>query len=273
MIGGAFDLAALQGFVCDVLVERAKLAELPALAAKTPEHVAGNDRLSPVEQLDIYREQFWLRHLDCMYEDYETLAKLVGWDAFEDMCAAYFAWAPPRDFSLRDLGKRFAEFLAANEPWASDRLLFDVARTEWAFVDAFDGPDAPPLDVARIAAVPDDAWPRARIGLHPALQRLALDHPAHELRERARTGGEAARPEPRRVNVFVYRGEGTLQYIEVDDDEHALLDELAGGAPLGEACERAMARANVADVAAFESRLGAWFQVWATRGWVSAIDV
>jgi hypothetical protein len=267
-------LSALQDWMIDALVQKKPIAEIPELAAQTPAHIAGNDRLSPIEQLDIYRDQFWLRHLDAMYEDYVTLGKLVGWDAFEEMCTGYFAKYPPRDFSLRDLGKDFARFLAETEPYASDRLLADVARAEWAFVDAFDGPDAPPLEMSSVATAPEDAWPRARIALHPALQRLALAYPAHDLREAARTNKEAKsvdRPEMRRVNVVIYRGEGNLQYIEVDDDEFALLDELAEGAPLGEACERAMKRAGVTDVAAFEAKIGAWFQRWAARGWVGAV--
>ena len=101
--------------------------------------------------------------------------------------------------------------------------------------------------------------------------RLALAYPAHDYRDAARTGGSLARPEPRKVNVVVYRGPDVLQYIEVADDAFALLEQLAAGAPLGEACERAMKLASVTDSAAFEAQIGAWFQQWSSFGWVSAV--
>jgi hypothetical protein len=263
------DLSTLQEWMASALVQRKPVAEVAELAKETPKHIAGNSRLSPVEQLEIYRDQFWIRHLDAMYEDYESLAKTIGWDDFEDLCAAYFAAHPPQDFSLRDLGKRFPDFL--EEVKKDDRLLVDIARTEWAFVEAFDGPDAPPLDPSSLATASEDDWPRARIVFHPSMQRLRLEYPTHEHREAVRTGREATRPEPKKVNVVVYRGPQSLHYVEIAEDELALVEELSKGTPLGEACERAMKRAGVTDVAAFEGKIGQWFQLWAGRGWVSAV--
>jgi hypothetical protein len=271
-MGNPVTLEALQGWMSHALVERAEIGEVAELAAQTPTHIAGNARLTPVEQLEIYRGQFWMRHLDAMYEDFETLAKTIGWDDFEDLCAAYFAAHPPNHFSLRELGKHFPQFLAEAPSTKDDRRILDIARTEWAFVEAFDGPDAPPLDPSGLATATEDAWPRARITFHPSMQRVALEYPAHDYREQVRTGGEATPPEARHVNVIVYRGPETLHYAEVEDDAFALIDELAGGTPLGEACERAMKRARVTDVAAFEAKIGGWFQTWASRNWVSRVD-
>ena len=40
--------------------------------------IAGNDRLTPEEQAEIYREQFWLRHRDVLRDDYPALRHLLG---------------------------------------------------------------------------------------------------------------------------------------------------------------------------------------------------
>ena len=45
--------------------------------------VRGNDRLTPLEQAEIYRGQFWLRHRDALTEDYPGLAYILGEEVFE----------------------------------------------------------------------------------------------------------------------------------------------------------------------------------------------
>src|SRR5215203_493026 len=69
-------------------------AEQLALFAK---HVAGNDRLTPAEQVDIYRRQFWLRHEEVLEEDYPGLAAMLGSGPFSDLAVAFLGAHPPRD--------------------------------------------------------------------------------------------------------------------------------------------------------------------------------
>lgn len=122
----------------------------------------------------------------------------------------------------------------------------------------FDGPDAPPLDPSSVAEVPEEIWPSARIVLHPSLQRLALDHPAHAYRYAVRTGAAAMRPEARRTHVVVFRTKQT----ELDAGAYALLDEIARGATLEEACVRAAPRRD---------EIAGWFRHWMESGWISKI--
>jgi hypothetical protein len=195
---------------------------------------------------------------------------------------------PPRSFSLRDLGADLPRFVAEAAPWSEDPLLADLARVEWAFVEAFDAANAPPLDLATVAAVPEDAWPAARLVLQPSVQRLALRYPAHEARLAVRRGESAesvraedadaaqladlTRPVPSPTYLVVFRGAARLQCLAVDADAYALLDELARGAALGDACERAAA-ASGASSASFEEKVGAWFQQWTALGWLSRVEL
>jgi hypothetical protein len=271
------DLAQVQEFVARAVQKRGDLAGHADVAAATPAVVAGNDRLSPVEQLDIYREQFWLRHRDVMYEDFASLAVLMGDEPFEAMVADYLEAYPPDSFTLRDLGARLGEMLASDPKFAADPLLAELARLEWAFVDAFDAKDAPPLDPSSLAAAGEDDWPRARVELHPSVQRVPLRFASHEYRATSRRfrSGEAdvkpERPEAREVPLVVYRGPEKLHYIDLEPAAFALLDALAQGTPLEAACEAAALAAGIDDATALEPHVGGWFQHWTSLGWISAV--
>jgi hypothetical protein len=66
--------------------------------------VTGNDRLSPAEQVDIYRRQFWLRHEDCLAEDFPALRAILGEPLWEAFVRDYLTEIPPTAPNLRDLG-------------------------------------------------------------------------------------------------------------------------------------------------------------------------
>jgi hypothetical protein len=269
------DLARTQRALAELMRGASPVVEDDVRAALAERIAAGNGRLSPAEQVDVYREQYLLRHLDVLREDFLTLEHVLGDARFEVLAKAYLKAFSPRSFSLRDLGADLPGFVADAAPWAADPLLVDLARVEWAFVEAFDAPDAPPLDLATVSAVPEDAWPSARLVLQPSVQRLSLRYPAHEVRLAVRSGGADAgvvRPEPAPSRVIVFRGAERLQSLAVEAEAYALLEELARGAALGDACER-VAAASGASSTLFEEKVGAWFQQWTALGWLSRIEL
>jgi hypothetical protein len=243
-----------------------------ALRDQAERFIGPNPRLSPYQQLDIYREQFWLRHIGALKEDFVSVHHLLGDEEFRVLCELYVEAHPPTSFTLRDLGARFGDFIEATEPYAKDDLLLDCARLEWAFVEAFDAPDAAPLDPQAIATAPEEAWGDARIVLHPSVQPLLLAHPAHLFRARVRDGEDPPRPERAPTCVVVYRGAEKLMYIAVEPLALKLLDLLASGTALAAACERVASDSGIADPSELEPRVGAWFQAWAGYGWVSRVD-
>jgi hypothetical protein len=243
--------------------------------------IAGNERLSPVEQLDIYREQFWLRHVGSLREDFPSLVHVLGDDGFEALSRAYLDRHPPTSFTLRDLGDQLAAFVSKTPPWSQEPLLSDIARLEWAFIEAFDAPDAPRLDASALANATEDAWSRARLVFQPPMRRLALRFPVHELRGKVRAGEAAERPQAKDAWVIIYRAglgndstvdPGTLQYIDIDVVAYRLVGKLANGMPLAAACEEVAVEIGVALASDLDARVGAWFQQWTALGWISRID-
>ena len=234
---------------------------------------SGNERLTPAMQLEIYREQFFLRHLDVLREDFRSLAHLLGDAAFDSLARAYLQANPPRSFTLRDLGVDLARFVETAPPWADDALLADHARVEWAFVACFDASSAPALALADVVGVAEDARPSARVVLQPSVQRLFLRHAAHDYRLAIRNGEAAlGRPEAKPSWVVVFRGPAALQCVDLEPDAYALLDELARETPLGDACERVAASSRATEEA-FQARVGAWFQQWTALGLLSRVEL
>lgn len=256
-------LAELQQELCAALQSATPITSDPDAATLAARVVGARGRLTPAQQLELYREQFFYRHLDAIAEDFPALVEALGWDAFEEHATAYLAACPPTSFSLRDLGARLPHFLA-------DRVapaLLDLARLEWALVDAFDAADLPPLDATKVTGA-GAALDQARLVLDPSLTRLTLSAPVHEIRGQLVDGEQVALPAPRATHLVVYRSELTLLWREVPRLALAALDELARGRPLADALDGLATRCSPDEVAELERDIGAWFGQWVADGWI-----
>lgn len=267
------DLGDLQRLVTDLVRGAIPLPERADLAAKV-EAIAlpGPRGMTPGDRLEVYRATFWWRHLASLEEDFPTLiAVLGGKQAFRRLASEYLTAFPPRTWDMQRLGSDLPAYVATRVPWSDNPLAHDASRLDWAFMEAFDARDAPPFDPRVIASAPEEAWPAARVGFHPSVRPLALRHPVHELRDAVRRGEQPARPGPSSAHVVVHRDAACfLHAVQVEPSALALLESLRDGAPLGEACE-ACARATSQDPRDVGARLGAWFQDWTARGWVSGV--
>jgi hypothetical protein len=240
------------------------------------EHLAGSARLSPVEQLEIYREQFYLRHTASLVEDFPGVGGILGQDDWDRLVWDYLANVAPESYDLSELGAGLAAF-ADGCTWLEQReLVVDMARLEYAHMLVFDAPDAPPLDPTKLAAVPPDAWESARLVTDPGLQLLRFRYPVIELRRaivQATEHGHAtdiALPAPKPGGFAVHRRALAIFHDELAADAFSLLEHIARGEPLGAACQGAARELGVA-VDALGERLETWFSEWSGRGYI--VDV
>jgi hypothetical protein len=241
-----------------------------------------NDRLDAVARLEIYNRMYWFRLLDSLHEDFPGLRTVLGERRFQRLAEAYLARHPSRTFTLRNLGRELPAFIRAEPRWTAPRTVLagDMARFEWAQVEAFDGP-------ARPALAPEDlgrANPaRLRLGLQPYLSLLTLDYAVDDLvgavkkdalRADASNAPEEAPAGPRsrpvrmprreRVHLAVHRYQGTLYFKRLEPAAARLLSALGAGRTLARACAEALPRTAAA---AGQRQLQAWFQNWAGLGW------
>jgi hypothetical protein len=247
-----------------------------------------NDRLTSFERLEIYNQQYWFRIRNCFYEDYRGLRAILGDQQFERLANTYLSKYPSRSYTLRNLGSRLVEFVEAEPRWTKPktRLALDLARLEWAHIEAFDGEARPALKVKDLTGVNAAT---IQLQLQPHLTLLKLEHvvddflielkknsglrsEASNAMEQNHRGKKARAPHrlKRQVNFLaVHRYQDVIYYKQLEPGQFILLSALQAGATLEKACTK---------LAGFEipGDLGAtiqnWFSSWAALGWFCGLN-
>jgi hypothetical protein len=244
-----------------------------------------NDRLSSFERLEIYNRQYWFRLLDCFYDDYPGLRAVLGDRRFIRLARAYLIQHPSSSFSLRNLGQHLMKFLESQPQWVDPhrQLALDMARLEWAQIEAFDNEAKPPLTMDSLLEI-DPA--RTRLQLQPHLSLLELNHPVDEfllqikradrLRDEASNAMEAhpsglrrrlkRRVKPAKVFLAVHRHKDTVYYKRLEKDAFCVLSAFRKSATIAEACQQLGAVEG--DPADLGEKIKSWFRSWASLGWL-----
>ncbi|WP_299626948.1 DNA-binding domain-containing protein [uncultured Tateyamaria sp.] len=141
------------------------------LAPGSESQARAADFLTPMAHLDaaqalsIYQRSYALRLAACMREQFPATCHALGAALFNDFVETYVAALPPESYTLHDLGRRFAGFLADQRPdkdaaeketWID--FLIDLARFERQVYVAHDcdGVESSGLEMADLAT-PDSA--------------------------------------------------------------------------------------------------------------------
>lgn len=184
----------------------------------------------------------WRRALEAAYP---VVRRLVGASFFEGVAEAYAGACPSASGDLGAYGARLPAFLAGYAPASGLDYLPDVARLEWAIQESFEAADAPGFDFAALAAVPPQRHGRIRLRLHPAARLLRSSHPVLAIWEanqpdRDGTPARAAGGD----RILVARDGFTPRPRALPEGDWLLLEQLAAGATLDEACVALGARAQ-----------------------------
>jgi hypothetical protein len=226
-------------------------------------YIKPNDRLSSFERLEIYNRQYWFRVIGAVSEDFPAIGAVLGAKKFDSLILAYLRENPSTSFTLRNLSSKLPQWLESHPEFAPrrHRLLLDVARLEWAYVEAFDSAEYAPLTTADFA----DLSAESKLFLQPHLQLLDLSYPVDELVlavhqqtpptdimsnavTKRKQVKQARLPRMRRfpVHLAVHRFENSVYYRRIDHEAFLLLSALQTGSPLGQALEVAFASSSLA---------------------------
>jgi hypothetical protein len=225
-------------------------------------YVRPNPELSSFERLEIYNRQYWFRVIGAVSEDFPALAAVIGSKRFDALVLAYLKENPSVSFTLRNLGARLPLWLAGHPEFAPKNkhdLVLDVARLEWAYVEAYDRAEVTPLTVEDFSGLTADS----KLSLQPHLQLLALRYPVDELvlavREQTPTSEMSSNavseltkksqpklPAMRRTptHLAVHRFDNSVYYRRIDKEAYLLLHAMQERRPLGEALEIAFAASS-----------------------------
>jgi putative DNA-binding protein len=219
----------------------------------------GDARLSALERLDIYANMYFYRIRDCLKEDFVAVCAVVGDDNFHNLITDYLLVHPPTHFSLRYAGQHLPTFLLGHSLSTRWPYLPDLAKLEWAILEAFDAADAPPLQPAALAEVPQDRWPELRLQLTPSLQLFDLAFAVHNVWRAAQDGKSISEPRHQETSVRVWRQDLRVFHHAMDAVERDALRAVAADACFADVCERIVARdREAADAERALALLGEW---------------
>ncbi|MGC1607763.1 MAG: DNA-binding domain-containing protein [Candidatus Acidiferrum sp.] len=244
-----------------------------------------NDRLTSFERLEIYNRQYWFRVLSALAEDFPGLRAVVGGKRFDAMSQAYLLANPSRSFTLRNLGSQMEQWLRKNPKWAGKNqvLALDIARLEWADIEAFDGKAEPILRTEDISSAEGG---RLKLTLQPYVRLLSFRYPVDDLLLEVRKEDEdtdfasntftehrkrkrvraVAKLKPASIFLAVHRVDYSVYFRRIEPEEFAILTALREGKTLAAAVALGFRRSAIAP----EERpvqVQTWFQTWAALGW------
>ncbi|WP_298354351.1 DUF692 family multinuclear iron-containing protein [Rhodoblastus sp.] len=217
----------------DARWQRAFAAALQDPAATVPPLFAHCD--APA-RFAVYRNNSAVAAIEALKAQFPTVSRLVGDEAFRGAARAFAQETPPVSPILADYGREFPDFLARfleNQDVTEVPYLPDVARLDWAVLQALRAPQTEPCPLARLAALDLAAIVVARVKLHPSLALVASDWPLLALRD----------PEGRKIadwrgaTILVLRPDAESRLMALAPGAAAFLSACGGGATLGEAAE------------------------------------
>ena len=244
-----------------------------------------NSRLTSLERLQIYNQQYWYRLFGCMEEDFPGVQAVLGRAAFERLMRAYLEACPSASYSLHDLGARLPEWMCTHPKLTAPRtrLALDMARLEWAHIEAFNAAELPALTPQALLTLHADA----RVRVQPHVQLLQLSYPVDALLlhmgndadDHGATSNSAsvarkshsvrrmANQRPQRIHLAVHRQQFQVYYKRLVAEEFVLLTALHHGEPLGAALEAVFAKSRLPEPKR-AAQVQAIFQTWMTLGWL-----
>jgi len=138
---------------------------------------------------NVYRNNRAVSLIEALKQAYPALLRFVGAPFFEAAARVFLEKEPPRSPVLLSFGAGFGDFLESFEPAGSVPYLGDLARFEWARIEAYNAPDAEPLPIERLQSIAPEELSGLGLELHPSLRLLSSRYPVASLWA-ATEGGE-----------------------------------------------------------------------------------
>jgi Putative DNA-binding domain len=218
--------------------------------------------LSSFERLEIYNRQYWFRVIDAVSEDYPAVNAVLGAKEFDALVLAYLKETPSTSWTLRDVSGKLPRFLSAYPALVGRkrRLAVDVARLEWAYIEAFDGRQLAPLTADDIQSISPDS----KVSLQPHIRLLDLHYPVDEIvlavhketpesdivsnaavERKPRRTGEIPSVRKERIYLAVHRYDNAVYYRRITREAWKLLRALGRGASIAESISEAFVRTRL----------------------------
>ena len=250
-------------------LQRAFADYLLGIDGRVRRQVRASSKASAEVLLQVYRNAYSARLVEVLGNDFPALKALAGETPFEAMARAYIAAHPSRGFSVRGVGAALTRFVEETTPYSDRPCLADMARFEWALIEAFDAADAEPIGVAAMTGLPPAAWPSLRLAFHSSLRIVALETRAPVSWLQHSRGEAVSEPPSGAADWLVWRGGLDLRFRDLARDESLALAAAMAGEEFADLCALLVEHGPEGQAA---MRAAGLLRVWIEAGLVTGLS-
>jgi hypothetical protein len=281
------ELARVQRWMLSVIthpegiLEGARSAEAQRQIAVSPDEleqiIERSSNQTSVERLAVYANAYYARLIECLEEEFPSMAYALGEETFRAFAFEYLQRYPPGSYTLAKLAANFPRFLRETRPvedahddgaanWTD--FLIDLATLERTYSEVFDSPGAEgqsTLQRDELADISPERWPHVRLLPIAWLRLLELQFPVHEFAAAVKHGQEPTIPSPSATYLLVTRRNFVVRPRAVSRLEFEVLRGLCDGRSIGEVVSLTAESSNE-DIGELSAQFRDWFQRWSADG-------
>jgi hypothetical protein len=225
-------------------------------------------RSTSAERLQIYRDAYRGRLVECLADDYPAVQYLLGNAAFEEAANEYIDAHPSRSPSLNAFGRSMSDFLT-RQAESFGPSVGELARLEWGIVEAIHATPGTPIALDRLEQMTPEQWTTARLVPAPSVRVLSFAHAVNAYYVAFREGAKPTRVAASPSATLIHRRGWVVWRTDLTPPMRRLLAALVAGAPLGEA----LATAITDEDEGTEANVTRWFRDWVSEGVFTAVDL
>jgi hypothetical protein len=129
------------------------------------------------DRFNVYRNNVTVSLRDALGETFPVVKKLVGEEFFAGMAQAFVREHLPTTPVLMEYGGAFSRFIESFKPAEPLPYLADVARVEWAWLQAYHAADAVPIATDKLVEIEEEDLDDLRFETHPSLWLIESEWP------------------------------------------------------------------------------------------------
>ncbi len=197
------------------------------------------------KRFDVYRNNVMVSLTEALLDSYRVVGELVGAEFATAMARVFAGNHLPASPVLLEYGAGYGDFIAGFEPAQSLPYLADVARLEWAWLEAYHSADQAPLTIEALRSFGEDEFIHLSFSFCPAVRLLPSDHPVVSIwssHQKDPQEGDAARQVELSGNkaqcALLTRPAWDVELRPLDRGAYAFLGSLKAGLPLGKSIDR-----------------------------------
>lgn len=209
--------------------------------AGVPDGIVGPGGVPDAKRFNVYRNNVTVSLSEALAATYPAITRLLGDEYFRALAPLFVRAHPPTSPVLMFYGEAFANFLEGFEPLADYTYLGDVARIEWAWLQAYHAADAEPLAPQTLADIAPDALACLRFQRHPAACVQRSDHPCLSIFRinRDESAATILPDDATAEDTLVTRPDLDVEVRQLPAGGAVFLEALIAGRSLGEAAAMA----------------------------------